>query len=102
MVLSRRAAEIEYHEQFYKQAELFEPGTWLSKPVQVVLDYLDKLLKNNSLEDHLQKGAAFRVLDLACGVGRNSIPIAKRIREQDGVVVCVVDVCCLEKEDELR
>ncbi|WP_028595955.1 class I SAM-dependent methyltransferase [Paenibacillus assamensis] len=84
-----RAAEIEYHEQFYKQAELFESGTWLSKPVQVVLDYLDKLLKNNSLEDNLQKGAAFRVLDLACGVGRNSIPIAKRIREQDGVVVCV-------------
>ncbi|MCR8845873.1 class I SAM-dependent methyltransferase [Paenibacillus sp. SC116] len=79
-----RTAEIEYHEQFYKQTELFVPGTWLSKPVQVVLDCLEKLLEENS-----QHGTAFRVLDLACGVGRNSIPIAKRIREQQGTVVGV-------------
>ncbi|TVX94375.1 class I SAM-dependent methyltransferase [Paenibacillus agilis] len=79
-----RTAEIEYHEQFYKQAELFVPGSWLSKPVQVVLDCLEKLLEENS-----NKGSAIRILDLACGVGRNSIPMAQRVREQDGTVVCV-------------
>ena len=30
-----------------------------------------------------------RVLDLGCGVGRNSIPVAQRIRSANGKVICV-------------
>lgn len=74
-----RAAEKEYHDSFYEQHSLFEPGTWLSKPVQTVMD----LLQEYSDRDEL------RILDLGAGVGRNSIPMAQSLRDRKGKVVCV-------------
>jgi methylase of polypeptide subunit release factors len=62
-----RRKEIEYHEKFYAETELFQPGSWLSRPVKVVLESLPQ-------KDNIQ------VLDLGCGVGRNSIPIAQQIQ----------------------
>jgi len=73
-----RAAEINYHEKFYKETSLFQPGTWLSKPVQVVMDLLQRLDLNQ-----------IRVLDLGCGVGRNSIPIAQKIQGYGGTILGV-------------
>ncbi|MFG1731269.1 class I SAM-dependent methyltransferase [Paenibacillus sp. 843] len=73
-----REKEMSYHEKLYEQAVLFQPGSWLAKPVQTVLDHLELL----SFQE-------MRVLDLACGVGRNSIPVAQRIQSTNGKVTCV-------------
>jgi SAM-dependent methyltransferase len=71
-----RRKEIEYHDKFYAETELFQPGSWLSRPVKVVLENLPQ--KNN-----------LQVLDLGCGVGRNSIPIAQQIKAHKGKVHCI-------------
>ncbi|UHA72747.1 class I SAM-dependent methyltransferase [Paenibacillus sp. 481] len=76
--LQARAEEMKYHEDFYKESKLFEAGSWLAKPVKVVMDMLEEL----DLE-------GIRVLDLGSGVGRNSIPIAQRIQPYSGAVHCV-------------
>ncbi len=78
-LLTIRQKEKEYHDQCYKNLKLFEPGSWLQKPVKTIMDLLD-ILENKS---------EINVLDLGCGVGRNSIPIAQRIKEKEGKVVCV-------------
>ncbi|SDX63462.1 bifunctional 2-polyprenyl-6-hydroxyphenol methylase/3-demethylubiquinol 3-O-methyltransferase UbiG [Paenibacillus sp. CF384] len=74
-----RKQETEYHEVFYRETELFTPGTWLAKPVKTVM---------NLLQDFTQ-GEPIHVLDLGCGVGRNSIPIAQVVKPAGGSVVCV-------------
>ena len=71
-----RRAEAESHTQAYTQHALFEPGSWLAKPVKTVLEVVQQLQGREGL----------RVLDLGCGVGRNSIPIAQAL---DAQVVCV-------------
>ncbi|MDO3411236.1 class I SAM-dependent methyltransferase [Saccharibacillus sp. CPCC 101409] len=73
-----KKAEADYHEKFYEETPLFQPGSWLSRPVQIVMDLLERL--------NLEKVS---VLDLGCGVGRNSIPIAQRIQEFGGTVHAV-------------
>ncbi|REE66635.1 methyltransferase family protein [Paenibacillus taihuensis] len=75
-----RMQEVAYHEQLYKTTALFEPGTWLAKPVAVVLELLEEL-------PTIMDGV--RVLDLGCGIGRNSIPVAQRIQADGGSVVGV-------------
>lgn len=70
-----REAESNYHEKFYDETSLFQPGTWLSKPVQIVMDLLEQMDLNR-----------ISVLDLGCGVGRNSIPIAQKIQSFEGSV----------------
>ncbi|MEV5024586.1 class I SAM-dependent methyltransferase [Paenibacillus sp. LPE1-1-1.1] len=76
-----REEEKKYHEACYEQNRLFEEGSWLHKPVKTVLNLL-------ALFDGAEP---LSVLDLGCGVGRNSIPIAKAIQEhhRNGQVVCV-------------
>ena len=74
-----RKAEKSYHDFCYESYKLFEAGSWLYKPVKTVLHYLKLFEKNEYLS----------VLDLGCGVGRNSIPIAESLRRKDGKVVCV-------------
>lgn len=73
-----RSKEILYHEQFYAETELFEAGSWLARPVKIVMDTL-KLLNMANVS----------VLDLGCGVGRNSIPIAQKVKNDNGTVTCV-------------
>lgn len=65
-----REAEKASHEEIYTTEELFQPGSWLAKPVATVMEVLPLL----------EGREAIRVLDLGCGVGRNSIPIAKQLR----------------------
>ncbi|WP_195575540.1 class I SAM-dependent methyltransferase [Paenibacillus sp. 1001270B_150601_E10] len=74
-----REEEKKYHDNCYKNSLLFEPGSWLHKPVKTVMDLLDEY---NDCE-------YLSVLDLGSGVGRNSIPIAQSLKQRDGRVVCV-------------
>lgn len=75
-----REEERKYHESFYRSNPLFAEGTWLHKPVKTVMDFMELMNKNDSI----------RVLDLGCGVGRNSIPLAESISSvRGGKVVCV-------------
>ncbi|WP_254450653.1 class I SAM-dependent methyltransferase [Cohnella herbarum] len=76
--IQARTEEIKYHESFYLESTLFEPGTWLARPVKIVLKMLD-LLNNPNI----------RILDLGCGVGRNSIPIAQIVKNLNGMITCV-------------
>jgi len=66
-----REEEKKYHEACYDDYKLFAEGSWLHKPVSTVM-------KNLALLDLTEP---ISVLDLGCGVGRNSIPIAKFLQE---------------------
>lgn len=74
-----RAEEKAYHDYFYDNFKLFEPGSWLQKPVRTVMEALNQFKDREYVN----------VLDLGAGVGRNSIPIAESFRGRDGQVVCV-------------
>jgi SAM-dependent methyltransferase len=74
-----RDEERKYHEACYDQHKLYEPGSWLHKPVQTVMETLGRFGTEGALH----------VLDLGCGVGRNSIPIAEALKQRGGTIVCV-------------
>jgi ubiquinone/menaquinone biosynthesis C-methylase UbiE len=74
-----RNEERKYHDYCYENYRLFEEGSWLYKPVKTVMDLLPLFDNNMSLQ----------VLDLGCGVGRNSIPIAEALKQKNGKIVCV-------------
>jgi SAM-dependent methyltransferase len=74
-----RQEEKTYHDHFYGNNKLFEKGSWLHKPVQTVMDQLLLLIDKENL----------CALDLGSGVGRNSIPIAEKIKNKNGKVICV-------------
>ncbi|MFD0676341.1 MULTISPECIES: class I SAM-dependent methyltransferase [unclassified Paenibacillus] len=70
-----RDGERKYHEACYDNYKLFEAGSWLHKPVKTVMETLKQF------EDY----GELTVLDLGCGVGRNSIPLAESIKSRSGV-----------------
>lgn len=70
----------EYHKEFFKNAKLFEQGTWVAESE-------DDLLK--LVEEHFGKKRNVQILDLGCGIGRNAIPIAKVVGPNGGKVTCV-------------
>lgn len=74
-----RQAEAKSHIQAYANHELFAAGSWLSRPVKTVLDILP-LFSGYS---------EFRGLDLGCGVGRNSIPVAQHFSQIPCRIDCV-------------
>lgn len=74
-----RSEEKKYHDFCYDNFNLFEPGSWLHKPVKTVMDLLEEYKNQEYLS----------VLDLGSGIGRNSIPIAETMKNRDGKVVCV-------------
>nr|WP_154893632.1 class I SAM-dependent methyltransferase [Paenibacillus xylanexedens] len=75
-----RKAEAGYHSNFYQNNELFEAGTWMARPMPMVMEMLERLLAHKS---------ELRVLDLGCGVGRHTIPIAQRLQQTDSEVIGV-------------
>lgn len=80
-----RRSEKEYHERCYERNGLFEPGSWLHKPVKTVTEGLQALYA----KDESKK---IRVLDLGCGVGRNAMPIAEALHARGGGTVVCVDL----------
>ncbi|MFA9557110.1 class I SAM-dependent methyltransferase [Evansella sp. AB-rgal1] len=74
-----RYEEKKYHTYCYDNYTLFESGSWLSKPVQSIVEMMQ----------HFEDREDVQVLDLGSGVGRNSIPIAQHIGKKKGKVVCV-------------
>ncbi|NHN33949.1 class I SAM-dependent methyltransferase [Paenibacillus agricola] len=74
-----RKEEKQYHEQYYEDHKLYEEDSWLEEPVPLILD----------LADQVNIGQPMSILDLGCGVGRHSIPLAQKVQANDGRVVCV-------------
>lgn len=74
-----RENERQSHIDMYKQADLFQEGSWLQKPVKTVMELLPLL--------NLHPDMHF--LDLGCGVGRNSIPIAKYFQKSSCRIDCI-------------
>lgn len=74
-----RSEEKKYHDFCYDNYNLFEPGSWLHRPVRTVIELLDEYKDQKYLS----------VLDLGSGIGRNSIPIAETLKTRNGRVVCV-------------
>ncbi|HFK1548581.1 class I SAM-dependent methyltransferase [Bacillus sp. GX] len=74
-----RHEEKKYHDLCYEQYRLFETGSWLYKPVKTVMNLMNYFEGRNNLQ----------VLDLGSGVGRNSIPLAQKIKNASGTVTCV-------------
>ncbi|AOZ90979.1 class I SAM-dependent methyltransferase [Paenibacillus crassostreae] len=66
-----RKAEANYHNELYHEHEILEAGSWMSKPNSLVMEMLDRLL------EHKER---VNVLDLGCGAGRNTIPMAMRLK----------------------
>ncbi|PIH61333.1 bifunctional 2-polyprenyl-6-hydroxyphenol methylase/3-demethylubiquinol 3-O-methyltransferase UbiG [Paenibacillus sp. LK1] len=75
-----RKAEAGYHSNFYQNNELFASGTWMARPMPMVMDMLERLLAHKT---------ELRVLDLGCGVGRHTIPIAQRLGQTNSEVIGV-------------
>ncbi|WP_440960295.1 class I SAM-dependent methyltransferase [Paenibacillus nitricinens] len=78
-VANIRTEEKRYHDLCYDSYNLFEPGSWLHRPVKTVIDLLEEYRDQEYLS----------VLDLGAGIGRNSIPIAESMENRNGKVVCV-------------
>jgi len=74
-----RESERISHMELYSGKELYAEGSWLSKPVKTVTEFLP-------LYEGYEK---FRALDLGCGVGRNSIAVAKHFSDIPCCIDCV-------------
>src|SRR5690554_5037741 len=74
-----REEEKKYHEQYFEENRLYEEDTWLEEPDHRVLEFLSLLDNKEPLQ----------ILDLGCGVGRNSIPMAELVKNSGGRVLCV-------------
>lgn len=74
-----RAEEKAYHDRFYAEHRLFEPGSWMSRPVKTVVELAERFRSRKQLD----------ILDLGCGAGRNAIPLAGMLDSGQAHVVCV-------------
>jgi cyclopropane fatty-acyl-phospholipid synthase-like methyltransferase len=74
-----REEEKKYHEQYFEDNSLYEKGSWLEEPEPRILKFLSLL----NMKEPVQ------ILDLGCGVGRNSIPMARMVKDSGGCVICV-------------
>ena len=74
-----RESERKSHEEIYTDEKLYATDSWLKKPIKTVRDIMPLFAEYEKL----------RVLDLGCGVGRNSIYVAECFKDKDCVVECV-------------
>ena len=74
-----REKEKQSHMNVYLNHELYQGGSWLEKPVKTVMDILP--LFDGKKEIH--------ILDLGCGVGRNSVAIAEYFQNVSCRIDCV-------------
>ena len=74
-----RESEQKSHTHMYSTQQLYGNAGWLQKPVKTVLDCLP----------YFQSNSQMRILDLGCGVGRNSIAIAQKLSGIPCQIDCV-------------
>ena len=74
-----RESEKISHTKIYNDEELYNTDSWLKKPIKTVKDIVP-LLSNHG---------CIRVLDLGCGIGRNSIYLAEQFKDKGCLVDCV-------------
>lgn len=74
-----RRAEAYSHTEAYTNLQLFEDGSWLSRPVKTVMDQVPAFLGHTE----------FRGLDLGCGIGRNCIPVLQALGTDNARMDCV-------------
>ncbi len=74
-----RESEMKSHIEMYSSEELYKSDSWLKKPIKTLKELMPLFKDYNRL----------RVLDLGCGIGRNSIFVAQEFRRIDCTVECV-------------
>ncbi len=74
-----RESEKKSHTEIYSSEELYNTNSWLKKPIETIKEILPLFKDYKTLN----------VLDLGCGVGRNSIFIAQEYKNIDCTVECV-------------
>ncbi len=89
-----REKETDYHELLYENNDLFSNSSWLHKPVKSVFESFDLLYEKDDLT----------ILDLGCGVGRNSIPIAQKLIGSNSKVICIdmLDIAIRKLNDNAK
>ncbi|CAM4384018.1 class I SAM-dependent methyltransferase [Paenibacillus tarimensis] len=83
-----REQERLYHEHCFEENRLYQKGTWMEEPTEIVLLYAGELIKAAEASGT----GPLNVLDLGSGVGRNSIPLAAMLKESTGGQVICVDL----------
>lgn len=76
---SIRKKEAESHRKTYFENDLFVGDGWLGKPVKTVTELFPLFDDANEV----------KILDLGCGVGRNSIPAAQYFSDKGCLIDCV-------------
>ncbi len=74
-----RESERKSHTEIYMNEKLYNTNSWLKKPIKTVQEI-------SSLFNEYEE---LRVLDLGCGIGRNSIYIAENFINKQCIVDCV-------------
>ena len=78
-IIRIRESERKSHTEIYTNEKLYSSDSWLQKPIKTVKEISTLFEEYNDL----------KVLDLGCGVGRNSIYIAEKFRDINCIVDCV-------------
>ncbi|WP_433943050.1 class I SAM-dependent methyltransferase [Paenibacillus sp. SN-8-1] len=73
-----RRAEETYHSKLYSEKEILEPGTWMSEPIPLVMELQDRLLRYKK---------DIVIMDLGSGAGRNTIPLALKLKGSGSRVI---------------
>lgn len=76
-----RQETIKYHEEYYDKHALFEQGCWLERADELTLQLGERLLQTDTNK--------ISVLDLGCGVGRNTIPLAQKLQKRKTLITGV-------------
>lgn len=74
-----RESEKRSHIEMYSNEELYKSNGWMKKPIKIIQELLPLFEGYQELQ----------VLDLGCGVGRNSIAIARAYQNINCIVECV-------------
>ncbi len=78
-IIRIRESERKSHTEIYTNEKLYSSDSWLQKPIKTVKEISTLFEGHNEL----------KVLDLGCGVGRNSVYIAEKFKDINCIVDCV-------------
>ena len=89
-----RESEARSRTEIYTKEKLYETDTWLKKPVKTGVELM------NAFSDYY----GLRVLDLGCGIGRNSVFIAETFKGRECIkkATTVIDWPDLDSETKKK